>query len=240
MKLGLIGTGKQGQRYLMEKNGGRHIVRSGSREIDYEGLDGVIIATHPAGHKKLALECIERGLPVLVEKPLALTLADCEEILDAAERADLQCMVAHTHVYHDDNCWCLNHDETADFGVAVAQYVIHDRDYSPWLDWGPHLLSLLMNAACGWSARELLERCTLTQGSKRFLYSAISGTKPRYLGGFDRWSRVYYSGAPDGGDETPMACMVDCFTSGNSGWSYNETRAIYRALFLEEHGQGSK
>ena len=141
MKLGLIGLGKQGQRYLMEKNGGRHIVRSGSREIDYEGLDGVIIATHPAGHKKLALECIERGLPVLVEKPLALTLADCDEILDAALQKEVPLEVAHTHLW--SRYWCPSRGDDA---FCMIEHASHERDYSAYVDWAPHGLALLADA----------------------------------------------------------------------------------------------
>lgn len=220
MKLGLIGLGKQGQRYLQEKNGGRHIVRSGSRSIDLDGLDGVIIATHPAGHKQLALECIERGLPVLVEKPLALTLADCEAIVGAAERAMVRLEVAHTHLWSEG--W--GPPGRANFvGSAQIQYVDHERDYSPWLDWAPHALALLASRLIEYSPAGLAKAVEVKQGPKRAIDVAV-GAGP---------SRYHYHGDCSG-EHTPMWHMLEDFTAGKTH-GYEFQRRVYRALFSEEH-----
>ena len=50
-------------------------------------LDGVVINTPNHLHAHPAIACLQRGLPVALEKPLASTQADCERILDA-ERAN--------------------------------------------------------------------------------------------------------------------------------------------------------
>lgn len=60
-----------------------------------ERLDGVIVATPNAAHTPNALACIGRGLPVLIEKPLAESLANAERIVDAAERAGVPVLVGH-------------------------------------------------------------------------------------------------------------------------------------------------
>jgi myo-inositol 2-dehydrogenase / D-chiro-inositol 1-dehydrogenase len=49
-------------------------------------VDAVLIASHDSTHAALSLAAIEAGKPVLCEKPLAPTVADCERIL-AAEAA---------------------------------------------------------------------------------------------------------------------------------------------------------
>ncbi len=49
-------------------------------------LDGVTIATPPADHAELAIACLDRGLHVLCEKPLALTTWDALSMLQAASR----------------------------------------------------------------------------------------------------------------------------------------------------------
>jgi predicted dehydrogenase len=46
-------------------------------------LDGVIIASPNFAHAEQAVACLERGLPIALEKPLATNQADCERILDA-------------------------------------------------------------------------------------------------------------------------------------------------------------
>lgn len=50
------------------------------------GLDGVILCTPNQQHAAGAIQCIERGLPVLIEKPLSDTAASGQSII-AAERA---------------------------------------------------------------------------------------------------------------------------------------------------------
>ncbi len=53
-------------------------------------VDAVCICTPSHLHAPLALEAIRAGKHVLVEKPVALTLADCDAIAAAAQRAGVQ------------------------------------------------------------------------------------------------------------------------------------------------------
>lgn len=57
--------------------------------------DGMILATPNALHAEQGLECVAAGVPVLVEKPLAHTLAAGERLVDAAERAGVPLLVGH-------------------------------------------------------------------------------------------------------------------------------------------------
>ena len=57
--------------------------------------DGVINATPNALHLPLSLECIERGIPVLVEKPIADTLASAYALTEASEAAGVPVLVGH-------------------------------------------------------------------------------------------------------------------------------------------------
>lgn len=49
-----------------------------------EDLDGVVIATPHATHHHLARRCLERGLHVLVEKPMTLSASDARELVALA------------------------------------------------------------------------------------------------------------------------------------------------------------
>ena len=58
--------------------------------IRHEKVDIVVICTpHPA-HKAAAVTAFENGAHVLVEKPLAISLADCDVMIDAADAAGKQ------------------------------------------------------------------------------------------------------------------------------------------------------
>lgn len=56
------------------------------------GVDAVIVAAATSAHHPIALEVIDAGLPLLVEKPVADSLAHSEEIVAAAEVAGLPLM----------------------------------------------------------------------------------------------------------------------------------------------------
>lgn len=57
--------------------------------------DGVILATPNTLHVPQALQCIEAGVPVLVEKPLAHTVADARQLVQAAHAHDAKILVGH-------------------------------------------------------------------------------------------------------------------------------------------------
>jgi predicted dehydrogenase len=63
-------------------------------------VDGVIIATPTPTHVSIALAAIERGLPVLVEKPLTMDLAEARTLKARAAEKQACVMVEHTQLFH--------------------------------------------------------------------------------------------------------------------------------------------
>ncbi|QDV39699.1 Gfo/Idh/MocA family protein [Tautonia plasticadhaerens] len=63
-------------------------------------LDAVAIATPVSTHHALASRCLEAGLHVLVEKPLAASAAEAWDLVELAERKDRVLMVDHTYLFH--------------------------------------------------------------------------------------------------------------------------------------------
>lgn len=62
-------------------------------------IDAVAIATPVFTHFELALAALRAGKHVLVEKPMASTSAQCEQLIAEAERGKRVLMVDHTFVY---------------------------------------------------------------------------------------------------------------------------------------------
>lgn len=62
-------------------------------------IEAVYIATPHQYHADQAILAAESGKHVVVEKPLALTLAECDRVIDAVERAGVQLIVGHTHAF---------------------------------------------------------------------------------------------------------------------------------------------
>ncbi len=63
-------------------------------------LDAVVIAAPTTAHLPLALAAIERGLAVLVEKPLAATVDEALEIVVAARSAGVPVQVGHVERFN--------------------------------------------------------------------------------------------------------------------------------------------
>jgi len=63
-------------------------------------LDGVVIVTPPATHYEIAMDCLEHGLNVFVEKPLTLNSQDSQNLVEAAEAKNLVLMVGHIYEYN--------------------------------------------------------------------------------------------------------------------------------------------
>jgi predicted dehydrogenase len=62
-------------------------------------VDAVIVATPPRTHHAIVRAALEAGKHVLVEKPLATTSADAQDLVDLAHERELVLMPGHTFVY---------------------------------------------------------------------------------------------------------------------------------------------
>ncbi len=68
--------------------------------LDSARPEGAIIASPNALHAPMGLACAERGVHVLVEKPLADTLEAAQTLATAAERAGIALLVGHHRRYN--------------------------------------------------------------------------------------------------------------------------------------------
>jgi UDP-2-acetamido-3-amino-2,3-dideoxy-glucuronate N-acetyltransferase len=69
-------------------------------EVFASDVAGVVIATPATTHADLALDAIDAGKDVLVEKPLAVDVADAEKVADLAAARERILMVGHVLEYH--------------------------------------------------------------------------------------------------------------------------------------------
>jgi phthalate 4,5-cis-dihydrodiol dehydrogenase len=62
-------------------------------------VEAIYISSPHRFHATQAVEAMEQGKAVLVEKPLALTLEECDEVVAAADRTGRHLVVGHTHAF---------------------------------------------------------------------------------------------------------------------------------------------
>jgi phthalate 4,5-cis-dihydrodiol dehydrogenase len=62
-------------------------------------VEAIYISSPHRFHASQAVEAMEQGKHVLVEKPLALTLEECDEVVATTDRTGLHLIVGHTHAF---------------------------------------------------------------------------------------------------------------------------------------------
>jgi len=113
-------------------------------------VDAVVVATPASTHGRLAREALLAGKHVLVEKPIAISSRDAEDLIELAELSGRVLMVGHTFLYHP--AVRALHDlvqrgELGEIYYAHAQRLnlgLFQRDINVLWDLVPHDLSILM------------------------------------------------------------------------------------------------
>ncbi len=65
------------------------------RLLEEQRPDAITIAVPTVDHLNVALDAIERGIHVLIEKPIAHSVEQGRRIIEAAKQADIQLMIGH-------------------------------------------------------------------------------------------------------------------------------------------------
>lgn len=73
--------------------------------LEKEQLDAVSITLPTFLHKAISIQCLEAGVHVLCEKPMALTVEDCDSMIAAASNAGNHLMVAHCIRFWPEYAW---------------------------------------------------------------------------------------------------------------------------------------
>lgn len=116
-------------------------------------VDAVIVATPNHLHVQHGLACVEAGIPVLIEKPIASSLDEAEQLADAAEAAGVPVLIGH----HRRHSSILQRARDAiDLGllgdlVAVSGTALYAKpdnyfEVAPWrkdVGGGPILINLI-------------------------------------------------------------------------------------------------
>jgi predicted dehydrogenase len=75
------------------------LVPSLDQLLELPGLKAVAIATPVSSHYPIAKRCLEAGLDVMVEKPLAATVQEAQALVDLAAKLGRVLMVDHTYLF---------------------------------------------------------------------------------------------------------------------------------------------
>jgi len=125
--------------------------------LDEMKPDGAIIALPNALHVEAALACVERGIPSLVEKPIADTLEAAKRLVEAVERMGVPVLVGHQRRHSPDIAKARQLVSEGALGRLVAVNAMWMTDKpGPYFDaaWrrqpggGPLLINLIHDIDC--------------------------------------------------------------------------------------------
>ena len=85
---------------------------------------GAVVATPNSLHIAQALDCLERGVAALVEKPVADTVAEAQILVDAQARTGVPVLVGHHRRYNPINRRARDIVQSGQLGQLVAAHVM--------------------------------------------------------------------------------------------------------------------
>jgi predicted dehydrogenase/nucleoside-diphosphate-sugar epimerase len=94
--------------------------------------DMVYVLTPPASHAALAIEAMDMGCHVLVEKPMADSVADCEAMLAKARATGRKLGVNHSDLFDPVLMRALETVREGDIGEVLSVDIVRNSEYPPY------------------------------------------------------------------------------------------------------------
>jgi len=120
-----------------------HVYSDVSEMLSKEGLDVVDICTPPQVHAPIAVEAMESGCHVLLEKPMALQVSDCDDMIKASEKYGSKLSVVHNQLFYPPFMKALELVNSGAVGKLTGMRVssfTHRKDFMPLKDHWIHRL----------------------------------------------------------------------------------------------------
>jgi predicted dehydrogenase len=119
--------------------------------LNGSGLDAVVIATPVKNHYSLAKVSLLAGKHTFIEKPMASSSAECEELIEIAQRNGLVLMIDHTFLYSSPVQKIAEIVQAGDLGDI--RYIncrrlnlgLFQKDINAAWDLAPHDISIILH-----------------------------------------------------------------------------------------------
>jgi predicted dehydrogenase len=115
-----------------------------------DDIEAVVLATPPALHFDMAMSAIEAGKDVFVEKPLVLSVAEGEKLVETADKANRILMVGYIMLYHPATIYLKSLIDAGELGKVYYLYSsrvnlgkVRDIENALW-SFAPHDISMIL------------------------------------------------------------------------------------------------
>ncbi len=170
--VGVCDTNLERARKLAEVTGAEAAYQDWHELLEIEDLQAISLVTPDFAHTEIALAALEAHKDVLIEKPLATTVRECVEMLEAAQRNGVRLMVDFHNRWSPPFCrleqavrsGALGKPRHVEFRLNDTIFV--PTEYLSWADkssvlWflGPHVVDTLR-----WVLKDEVERVFAVKG----------------------------------------------------------------------------
>ncbi len=137
------------QNYVKSLYPSIHVTDSADEIFRNPDIDAIIIATPVHTHFPLAIQALEAGKHVLVEKPMATSVQEIDKIQEAAQKRNLVAMAGHTFIFNNAVRYVKKLIETGELGEI--RYIYSQRlnlgrirsDVDALWNFAPHDISII-------------------------------------------------------------------------------------------------
>jgi len=95
-------------------------------------IDGLVVAVPNSLHAPQAITALQAGIPVLVEKPMAINAREAETMVEASEKNKAMLMVGHCWRFDDEVNWLREQVKKGILGK-----INRSTGYGVHMNWGP-------------------------------------------------------------------------------------------------------
>ena len=161
--------------------------------------DGAIIATQDTMHVEPAVKALEKGYHVLLEKPMALTLENCNAIVDASKRTGLTLNICHVLRYIDFFWKVKSIIDSGIIGDVLTIYHAENVSYY-------HMAHSYVRG--NWHRSDIASPMILAKCCHDLdLIQWFAGSRPRHISSMGNLSHFRPENAPEG---APGRCTDGC------------------------------
>jgi predicted dehydrogenase len=147
----LVELNPERRAYVETNHPGVQVIADFEQALKDDEVDAVVIATPASTHHHLAMAALQADKHIFVEKPLAMSSRDADEIVAAAEARKRIVMVGHTFLYNAAVQYVKKLMKDDQFGETY--YICSQRlnlgqvrqDVNAWWNLAPHDVSILVH-----------------------------------------------------------------------------------------------
>lgn len=132
---GVVTSDPARRRQLAAEHPGARAVSAVDELWSESALDLVVVATPNRSHAAIASDAVRRGIPVVVDKPLAVTAAEAERLVAEADQAGVLLTVFHNRRWDTDQLTLRRLIEEGALG-SVIRYESRFERWRPQLESG--------------------------------------------------------------------------------------------------------